>query len=78
MNDFLRSLALNVTEVVKSERKKKIPKEAVRAIMKSLHKAEICNTDNEFHRFVHEYLPSSFTRIAFVPFKFQKKYYEFQ
>jgi hypothetical protein len=76
MNDFLRKLSALVGEVLKT--RKKVPDDAVRGVMKMCHKTGVCKGENEFFIFAHNYLPTSFERIAFIERKFVEDYYDFK
>lgn len=76
MNDFLRNLTLDVEKVCAC--KKKVPDASVRRVMRLLHKTGVCKTENEFFSFAHDFLPSSFERVAFKDRNFEENYYEFK
>jgi hypothetical protein len=77
MNDFLRSLAARVEQVLTS-RSRVVPDEYVRGVMKLLHKSGVCEGEQEFYIFAHNFLPPSFERIAFIDRNFEENYYEFK
>jgi len=77
MNDFLRTLVANVVEVIKSENKKKLPENTIKTIIRNIVEAGICKTENEFYRFIHEYMPETFVRVGFMNVGY-KKYYDFE
>ena len=76
MNDFLRKLSARVDKVLATKRT--VPADAVRGVMKILHKTGVCKGEQEFYIFAHSYLPPSFERIAFMDRSFVEEYYEFK